>query len=640
MTAYDNVDHASVDIEPLITSHADSGSDFALIGIGSTSWTTEFSVAPGVTSDLTFAVQANDLLSVLDSASATLERFENGQWVEVGNSSAGGFLDLLGIFGEGVTITAEDLQAGDYRLTYGGGGLLSLGTTVDWQAAFTDTSLTDFTGIAGPAIEGNVLTDASPDNQTDSRGPDDLAVLQIDDGSGNFITVTDGMVVEGEHGTLTINADGSYSYQVDGDPTAVGEVDEFDYRLVHPNGDEADASLYIRIDSPDAATVWNDTDLSAPAEVMVANDDAGQAQIEVVNLVTSESVDNAIQYTSILLFGGSDTYDFTVAADTVTNAAFDITSSGLANLATSLNFSLQQQVDGNWVEIANGSDGGLLDIIGIGADAIQANVDGLAAGLYRLEVSNSGLGLLTTITGDVTFETTHLTENVPGDLTGVDGNVITGNDTLGSEYTYLRVFDGTDYVVATPSGVQVTGAHGVLTIEADGTYHYEPNADLAGIGQSDTFSYQLVHPNGDTVTADLVITIAEDMGDIAPLSLLSVDDGGSATDHAAIASDDVVPLDHLAADETDASHASHDGTDFEAGPPSHEVEMPEGLLDSGDGAADGTVDLPDVSNDNEAGSVLHDAAEPVTLDVLVDYLPTTVEDPLHDQWAQHSVAAI
>src|SRR5690606_14471445 len=73
---------------------------------------------------------------------------------------------------------------------------------------------------------------------------------------------------------------------------------------------------------------------------------------------------------------------------------------------------------------------------------------------------------------------------------------------------------------------------GVLTIQADGGYAYEPHQDLAGIGMTDTFTYQLQHPNGMIAEATLSIRIGE-----APYH------GGVAIDAVPIA--DQVPVSSL-----------------------------------------------------------------------------------------------
>lgn len=76
----------------------------------------------------------------------------------------------------------------------------------------------------------------------------------VDDGTGTFIEVANGTTVSGDYGTLTINADGSYSYQPT-DLAGSGQVEEFAYRLEHPNGTTADATLSIEVEHGDGPYV-------------------------------------------------------------------------------------------------------------------------------------------------------------------------------------------------------------------------------------------------------------------------------------------------------------------------------------------------------------------------------------------------
>ncbi|CAN0602332.1 unnamed protein product, partial [Ectocarpus sp. 12 AP-2014] len=221
--------------------------------------------AQGSKTDVSFSADVGGLLSVLDNAYVDLEVFENGEWVSLADSSSSGLLDLLGIFGENAQVEASGLEAGEYRIVYGGGGLVGLATNVDWSAEFTDNSLTDFEGVPGDPITGNVITDPSfIEGEQDQLGVDDLATvhIQVD---GEFVDAGTGTVVVGEHGQLTIDADGNYEYIPNGDVESVGKVDSFEYQLVHPDGSTDTANLYIRIDSEDADLIWDDSDPSAPA---------------------------------------------------------------------------------------------------------------------------------------------------------------------------------------------------------------------------------------------------------------------------------------------------------------------------------------------------------------------------------------
>ena len=424
-----------------MNTHTETDQNTVLLNLGNFSETFEFTIADGFTSDVSFNIGVSGLVGLLPNAFAKLEVNINGTWQEVGDSSTGGLLELLGLANTGVVVNANDLLSGEYRLTYSGGGLLGALTSINLVATMHDTSLHDFTGTGGPAVTGSLFDGSDSSGQPDVRGPGGSAALYIDiDGTGNFVQVSNGTVVNGQYGVLTVNANGSFSYKPNDNAAAVGKVDDFAYKLVHPTAGEDSAHLYVQIGSPQADVQWNAGDPSAPGTLTTdAGNDQGAAGIELVPQVTSVVADNAIQYSSLLFLGGSDDYLFSLGANSSTDVTVDLTSTGLVNLLSSMNFTLYRDSGGgNWVEIASSSDENLIDVIGIGSNAIQATIEDLTTGSYKLTVSNGGLGLVTTITADVTLETTHPNQLVAGDVFPAHGNVLT-NDTPGSQYTVLEV---------------------------------------------------------------------------------------------------------------------------------------------------------------------------------------------------------
>ncbi|MBS4738378.1 cadherin-like domain-containing protein, partial [Acinetobacter baumannii] len=68
------------------------------------------------------------------------------------------------------------------------------------------------------------------------------------------------------YGTLTINADGTYSYQATADMANVGKVDSFTYTVSDPVTGRTDtATLHVQVGSPDVDVTWNTADPSADA---------------------------------------------------------------------------------------------------------------------------------------------------------------------------------------------------------------------------------------------------------------------------------------------------------------------------------------------------------------------------------------
>ncbi|NIE76732.1 type I secretion C-terminal target domain-containing protein, partial [Pantoea sp. Ap-967] len=65
--------------------------------------------------------------------------------------------------------------------------------------------------------------------------------------NGSWVDVTAGMKVTGVYGELTINKDGSYSYQPTANKDGAGHVDSFEYKLTQPDGDTDTAHLYVTL---------------------------------------------------------------------------------------------------------------------------------------------------------------------------------------------------------------------------------------------------------------------------------------------------------------------------------------------------------------------------------------------------------
>ncbi|PKP86354.1 MAG: hypothetical protein CVT78_13830 [Alphaproteobacteria bacterium HGW-Alphaproteobacteria-17] len=106
------------------------------------------------------------------------------------------------------------------------------------------------------AETGNVITGTGTTSGTagaDTQGADGAVLNGITAGTGTTFTAP-GTVVQGQYGTLTIDAQGNYSY-VRSPNTPGGVTDVFTYRLVDGDGDTSTATLTISIgDSPSIIT--------------------------------------------------------------------------------------------------------------------------------------------------------------------------------------------------------------------------------------------------------------------------------------------------------------------------------------------------------------------------------------------------
>ncbi|WP_236237748.1 BapA/Bap/LapF family large adhesin [Pseudomonas faucium] len=538
--ASDNLATATVNLAPVV-GHQTYNDSFTTLLSGFTK-TYTWTVGAGTTVDPTLTLTTNSALALLNNATFTLQvKNAAGDWVTLATGNSQGLLDLILLpLGQGIRVDIGVLQAGDYRLTVGSGGI-GLVTNVTTTLDIDTTSLTQFTGTGTP-LTGNVISDPGVDGSTDSRGPDNGAVLQVLK-NGSYVNAGSATEVQGLYGTLVIRADGTYTYTPNGTPSSVGKVDVFSYQLVHSNGLSDSATLYVRIDSPQATEIWNSNNLGAPATVVDAVNDVDSTHITLANRVDSSS--STLGTLSLPLVGGRQAnYNATVAANTSADLQVVVNSTNLLTLLGNTTIALYKlNASGQYVLVQSVPGSSLLTLLGGGAGY---TFTGQGAGSYQVRVSSSGIGLLSSITTSLNTTTTHLTEFVVSNYTAVSGNLITdpnGADNLGSSLTVLSVLvAGNTYAIPGYNGITVAGTYGSLLVHADGSYTYTLNSGLtsAVIGQHDTFTYELTHPNGTSDTATLTINLDNAAGFTATTSMLadSLDDGVALA--AAAAASDVI----------------------------------------------------------------------------------------------------
>ncbi|WP_019592497.1 type I secretion C-terminal target domain-containing protein, partial [Thioalkalivibrio sp. ALRh] len=211
----------------------------------------------------------------------------------------------------------EDLSSGSYRLelvgeqTNGGSfGPISWGGEVGFSEIVVDQQ-------ASNTVTGNVITDEDAEGNSDEPGSDSTS-LSVFDGDG-FVEVDGEHTVAGEFGSLTLAEDGTYTYTASNDVANAGNIETFDYKLTHPNGDEAVATLSIRIDSPDVEVIWGD-DLEPGATI------AG-TEVDEILVGTSGADQIAAGAGNDILIGGDGADTFIWPGD----VAGDVPSTGPGN---------------------------------------------------------------------------------------------------------------------------------------------------------------------------------------------------------------------------------------------------------------------------------------------------------------------
>ena len=223
---------------------AETGSALLTGGLGQTStYISEDTFVITDNMDVTGSIAVNVLLAALSNGAVYLERETTpGSWEIVASDS---FNIVLGGLGTVASINLDDLTLleGTYRVRATLSGTLvnvSASIVTDVDVTYLDQyQVDDLTPSSGNLLDNDALGST-------------FTSLQIfDTDAGDFVAVGSGpLTIEGEFGTLTVDAAGNYIYT----PTSIGghfdepQVDLFTYRLVHPNGTVAESSLSVTID--------------------------------------------------------------------------------------------------------------------------------------------------------------------------------------------------------------------------------------------------------------------------------------------------------------------------------------------------------------------------------------------------------
>jgi VCBS repeat-containing protein len=508
--ASDNLATATVTLTPATTVRNYADSFLTVLGLGTQTKAFAFTVNSGETAHSTLTLTTGNILELASNATYTLQvKDATGAWVSIGVAGNGAPINLALLGGTGLVIDMGTLIAGDYRLVAATTSLTLL-QVVNSNLHMDVTSLTQFNGVAGAAVTGNVITDIGTDGTRDITGPDNGAVLQVLK-AGAFVNASAGTTVQGLYGTLTIDGQGNYSYTPNGNAASVGKVDVFTYQLVHGNGLSDSATLYVRIDSPQAVEVWSNSNLAAPAVVVDATNDVATTDVTLVHPVTHDV--STLGTAGAVLGSISGAYTFSVLANTVSDLTLTVQPVSLLNLLPTLTLGLYKldTTTGNYVLVKSWAGNSLLTL---GGGTYGVTVEDQTPGTYRVNVSVTGVALLNTVTVGLINDATVTNLNVIGSSTPVSGNLFTdtagaGPDVLGSPFTSLAVLASGAYVLPGYNGTSVVGTYGTLLVKADGSYSYALKAGLtdAAVGHTDTFTYQLTHPNGTTDTATLTIDL-------------------------------------------------------------------------------------------------------------------------------------
>jgi VCBS repeat-containing protein len=369
------------------------------------------------------------------------------------------------------------------------------------------------------------------DTPLEVPAPGMLGVLANDnDPDGNPLTAT--LVGGPAHGTLALNANGSFTYT----PAANFNGDDtFTYRASDGTAQSNTATVTITVnassDAPvatnDAYTTNEDTPLEVPAPGVLANDNDpdGDPLTAWVGPGTSHGTLNlnangSFTYTPAANFNGTDTFTYHASdgpldsdpatvtitvnpvndAPVATNDSYSTAEDTPLNVAAPGVLGNDNDIDGNQLTAAliTGPTHGTLALTGNGSFTYTpaANYNGPDAFTYR---ASDGTAQSNTATVTITITA------VSDPPTANNDTYSTNEDTLLTVATPGVLGNDTDPDSATLTAAVATGpAHGTLTFNANGSFTYTPAANYNG---PDTFTYRANDGTAQSNPATVTITV-------------------------------------------------------------------------------------------------------------------------------------
>ena len=324
------------------------------------------------------------------------------------------------------------------------------------------------------------------------------------------------------HGTLAFNADGTYVYT----PAAgFSGVDMFAYAITDPTGQTRFATDMITVMPPPGPVAVDDSYTTGYRTPVAGNAGANDSYVTGSTFAaTSQPLhgtlvfnpDGTYSYTPSAGFAGSDTFNYKITDSfgRTATAQETVTVSAPTLVAVNDHFAgvYGVPVSGNAAAGDTFAAGSTFTVATpAGHGSVAMNPDGTYT--YTAAAGFSGTDTFTYRVTDPTGQSVTATETInitPPTLVavndhyaGVLGVPVSGNAAAGDTFAA-----GSTFTVATPAG------HGGVVMNTNGTYTYTAAAGFTG---TDTFTYRITDPAGQSVTATETIVIT-------PPTLIAVDD--------------------------------------------------------------------------------------------------------------------
>jgi len=508
LSASSNVEELDISTTATVTNSQYSDYGFLLVGalgnvltlLGNDTAQVGFTVGSGGSADI--AVNANAtgaVLSLLNTLELVVQRFDsvNGTWTTVVDTGQPQFADLLTLGATGVSLNLNGLASGQYRVLSYNTNLLATGSYTSIDVGVKETSAGTVTGDT--SLGGNVILDVDPTTGSDNA-PAGTTVTAVTNALGVTTNVTvDGTVIQGQYGTLTINRDGSYTYNLTNtSASVVGRTESFTYTITH-NGTSASANLVLSLGAGTTANsvvaVDNTASLTFDTTVHEINNGTssqGGFTVVGVNLGSTLGLNLLDDLSNPIIYSVEEgtTRTMTIQASVGGVALASVFDLYVYKFNDATQTFEQMRVQPGWLRAP---------LLGGTSSTLTLN---LPSGEYLFLLNTAaGITALTGYTLNVLEDHVYSVSSVSASTTG---NVLA--DDIAPSGTVVSEVNG---VTVNNSGVTtIVGEYGTLTINASGQYTYTLKSGVGAdhISTPDTFVYTIKAPNGAKDTASLNIT--------------------------------------------------------------------------------------------------------------------------------------
>ncbi|MCK7453679.1 BapA/Bap/LapF family large adhesin [Enterobacter chengduensis] len=506
LSASNNVEELNLSTTATVTNSQYSDYGFLLVGavgnvltlLGNDTAQVNFTVGSGGSADIVVNANATGaVLSLLNTLELVVQHYVNGVWTTVVDTGQPQFADLLTLGATGVSLNLTGLADGNYRVLSYNTNLLATGSYTSLDVAVKETGPGTVTGET--SLNGNVILDTDPTAGSDNA-PAGTTISAVTNAQGVTTSVNaDGTVIQGQYGTLTINRDGSYSYNLtDTSASVIGRTESFTYTITH-NGVSASAQLVLSLGvgtvSNGIVAVDDTNALTFDTSVHEINNGASsQAGFTLVgiNLGSTLGLNLLDDMTNPIIYNVEEgtTRTMTIQASVggvALASVFDLYVYKFNNATQTFE---QVRVESGWLRAP---------LLGGSSSQLTLN---LPAGEYLFLLNTaSGIAVLTgytlSVLQDHVYSVSSISETTTGD--------VLANDPVPAG-TLVTEVNG---VAVNGSGTTtIQGEYGTLTINSSGQYTYTLRSGVGAdhISTPDTFVYTVTAPNGSKDTASLNIT--------------------------------------------------------------------------------------------------------------------------------------